>query len=195
MTFTPSPSVLSPAAISVQADITSDDMLEIVRGQGYSTTHYGECHLSLTTAEDEWDDHAAYGPEPEPAFPCAVGPMGILATDVLETEIVTDIWIDPDHALGTLELGVEGKLGAANTVEVTFELAGNVGTSSKVVTLTDADNGTEVVELKTLEAVTTGGWVMVEIKVQRTAGALGNEIRALRIEELELETLPDPSDD
>lgn len=190
------PSTLSPARLSVGADITAEDLLELHHAQTFSSAHYGETHLSLTTAGPGWDDHAAYGAVPAGGG-YATGALGLLATGSAEVELDEMLWIDREHAAGELECAIEAQCAAGNVVRCVFSVTGGLGVATATVDADDTRNGDEVMQTMALAGATAGHeWVRLRMSVQRLAGAsLLNEVRSVRVDERELATLPDPSDD
>jgi hypothetical protein len=189
------PSVRPPGVMSVGQDVLAEDVLELVQAQNYAVAHYGECHLSLATGTAGWDDHTTYGTVPDGEGHAAPA-LAIVVTASAVVEISTDLWISEDRAAGDLQCAFEALCTAGNTVRAVFALTGGVGVATATVDATDAENGDEMDDTLTMSAATNGGeWCSLTISFQRIAGASAtNEVRNIRVEELDLSTLPDPVD-
>lgn len=149
-----------------------------------------QVHLSLVVGTDGWDGTGA-GPDQEK------GTLHVTAGASLETPIETDFWFTPEAALHDATFGAVAEVAVGDTLEVTINLTGSVGTESKTISFTSADNGTEKTTTLDLSNATAGDeWVDVTIDVQRTAGAGTPELRETAFEEAQVTAgLPDPVND
>jgi len=169
---------------STGQDVAIDTWRDGHRAQNYAAANYGDCHLSLTIGPDGWDDSGE-----------AVSAMNITPGSFLSF-LLTDIWVSPEQAAGSMDLGAECLLESGEEVTFTITLEGGLGTVSRTIVCKFADNGDEVRSVPSCSSFTAGGeWVTVIVGVELTATLGGAAIpRTLRAEDYPLGSLADPED-
>jgi len=182
---------LSPLALSLGQDVTYEDLRRLHRQEDWAMAYRPETHLNLCVAGDGWDDYSG-------GASAAVGPFNFNPGAGAEEIIITDLWVNAEHAQnGGIECGAECFCQPGETVRLSFALTGSVGTITVNVDCSDAENGTEVTDSVDFSGATNGGeWVVLQITMQRTVGsAADNEVRQLRASEKVLTSLPGPQND
>ncbi|TXH42468.1 MAG: hypothetical protein E6Q97_35720, partial [Desulfurellales bacterium] len=169
MSKTGSPSNVSPGILSLGQDILGDTrFLTLHQAQNYAAGVYGECHLSTCVDGFHWDDHAAHGDLPAGSS-LTIAAMGLTFTGSFVSVLVTDLWIEPEQALGQIECASECVLDAGEGVTVRYTLEGSVAAVNVDVNCTSSSNGDEKAVLQDCDAFTTGGeWVTLTITLRRT---------------------------
>lgn len=170
MTRTRATSTLSPAALAPPALVLAEHAREVVRQVNWAHAKRPVLHVSTCTADDAWET-------------AAVGPTRTLFPADPEERLRFYVQIDPD--VQTIQIGAECYFAAANEGTVTVV----VGSATRTIAFTSADNGNEsVAYVSTLETGT--GWLLCTVTLDRTAGAgAGNYLRTLRVEDEEPQVL------
>ena len=180
---------LSPFRLASAEDVVFEDLRRIKRMADWAIIYRPQNILSLATAMAGWDDYAGGSSSAPATWDLSPGAG-------LERVISTDHWTSVETSNGQLLVGSECNVPIGSTVTVTFTATGGLGATSASVVCTNANNGSEVASTLSLAAVTAGEeWVLVEVEMQRSAGAGTCDLRTIRVDEDELPGVNPPADD